>query len=296
MKVALIQSDTVWHDPPANLRKLESLLEGVSKQAPELVCVPEMFASGYTKDPAQMEDAEGPTFKALRDLARRRKIYVQGTFPERCNRELFEKGYNTSVVFDPDGVLLCRYHKMHPFTLVNEHHFYNRGDDLSVFKLGDFSAATPICYDLRFPEIFRQAMYRGANLFIVPANWPVERQHHWRALLIARAIENLSYVIGINRVGTGGGLSYAGPSMVIAPAGEVLLETDTTEQAAVVDIDANEVKRVRERFGFLNDVRGDRYPDLFSGPPIRAEKARRSCGTLVGDDARRGCRRSARRE
>lgn len=272
MNIAIIQPDTAWQDRAANFQKLEHLLDQVSSQKPELVVVPEMFATGYTFETQMMEDPEGPTFQYARDLARRRSLYVQATFPENCDIENSQgvtpdglaKGFNTSVVFDPSGRGLCRYHKMHPFSLVKEHHFYNRGEDLPVFELGSFNAATPICYDLRFPEIFRQATYRGANLFIVAANWPQERVHHWRSLAIARAIENLSYVVAVNRVGTGGGMTFVGNSLVVSPAGEVLLETDAREQAVVVSIEMDEIRRTRQRFGFLNDVREDLFPDVFS--------------------------------
>lgn len=275
MKIAIIQHDTVWQDPQANFSKVERMLDSVAAHKPELLCLAEMFASGFTKDRTLWEEPEGPTFQFLRGLAKSRGMYVQGTFPETCDIEVSQgvtpdgesKGYNTDVVFDPQGKLLCRYHKMHPFSLLKEHHFYNRGDELPVFELGRFNAATPICYDLRFPEIFRQAMFRGANLFIVPANWPVERQHHWRSLAIARAIENLSFVIAINRVGTGGGLNFGGMSLVISPNGDVLHETDATEQVAVVDIDHADVAKTRERYGFLHDVRSDLFPDLFSMAP-----------------------------
>lgn len=275
MRIALVQSDTVWHDPQANFDNLERLLDSVAAQKPDLVCMPEMFASGFTKDRQVWEEPEGRTFQFLRDLARRKGMYVQGTFPEQCDIEVSQgvtpdgeaKGYNTCVVFDKTGNLLGRTYKMHPFSLAKEHHFYNRGEALPVFALGPFNAATPICYDLRFPEIFRQATFRGANLFIVPANWPVERKSHWRALAIARAIENLSFVIAVNRVGSGGGLTYAGPSMVISPNGDVLMETDATECVAVVDIERDELNATRERYGFLNDMRADLYPDLFSHAP-----------------------------
>lgn len=272
MRIALVQSDTVWHDPQANFENVERLLDSVAAQKPELACLPEMFATGFTKDRTLWEEPEGRTFQFLRDLARRKRMYVQGTFPEQCDLEVSQgvtpdgeaKGYNTCVVFDPTGKLLARTYKMHPFSLAKEHHFYNRGEALPVFELGPFNAATPICYDLRFPEIFRQATFRGANLFIVPANWPVERKSHWRALAIARAVENLSFVIAVNRVGSGGGLTYAGPSMVISPNGDVLMETDVTECVAVVDIERDELNATRERYGFLNDMRAELYPDLFS--------------------------------
>lgn len=278
MRVALIQSDTIWHDPNANFQKLEHMLDSVAERAPELVCVPEMFSTGYTKDRSFWEEPEGLTFQFCRDLARRRGLFVQGTFPEQCDLEVSQgvtpdgeaKGYNTSVVFDPTGKLLCRTYKMHPFSLVKEHHFYNRGESLPVFELGAFNAATPICYDLRFPEIFRQATFRGANLFLVTANWPVERKAHWRALAIARAIENLSFVVAINRVGSGGGMTYPGGSLVISPNGDILMETDASECVAVVDVDRTEVTAIRERYGFLNDMRAEMYPDLFSHAPQTA--------------------------
>ena len=275
MRIALVQSNTVWHDPDANFKNIERLLDSIETQKPELVCLPEMFATGFTKDRTFWEEPEGRTFQFLRDLARRKGTCVQGTFPELCDIEVSQgvtpdgeaKGYNTCVVFDATGRLLSRTYKMHPFSLAKEHHFYNRGEALPVFELGSFNAATPICYDLRFPEIFRQATFRGANLFIVPANWPVERKSHWRALAVARAIENLAFVIAVNRVGSGGGLTYAGPSMVISPNGDVLMETDASECVAMVDIERDDLSAVRERYGFLNDMRADLYPDLFSHAP-----------------------------
>ncbi|MBM3460648.1 MAG: carbon-nitrogen family hydrolase [Armatimonadetes bacterium] len=273
MRTAILQHDTAWEDRPENFRKIERLLDSVMDQKPELACMPEMFASGFSLNVAGVaEEPEGPTFHFLRELARSRGVAVQGTFPEKVPGD--DKGLNTCVTFDARGRLLCRYHKIHPFSYGGEDRHYRKGSMLPVFSLGPFSAATPICYDLRFPEIFRHAMRRGANLFIVPANWPEVRQHHWRALSIARAIENLSWVVAINRTGQGGNLVYAGGSLVIAPTGEVVLEMDAGEQAAVVDVDPAAMLAARDRFRFLDDVRHDLMPDLFgvlektATPPI----------------------------
>jgi omega-amidase len=271
MKVAVIQHDTVWEDAPANYAKVEALLDSVMGQGPQLLCVPEMFATGFSMNVAAIaEEAEGPTFGFLRDLARERAIYVQGSVPEKGP----DKGLNACLTFDPQGRLLCRYHKIHPFSYGGEDKHYARGRELPVFALGEFMAATPICYDLRFPEIFRHATRRGANLFIVPANWPVQRRHHWRSLAIARAIENLSWVVAINRVGEGGGLAFPGTSMVISPVGDVVFEADDREQAFVAEVDLETLKAARERFRFLDDVRDDLFPDLFGRSSVGSIEAR----------------------
>lgn len=259
MKVAVLQHDTAWEDPRANFERMRRLLDAAPDA--DLACMPEMFASGFSMNVAAIaEPPEGPTFQFLGSLARERGLYVQGSFPEQAG----DMGLNACVTFDPHGRLLCRYHKIHPFSYGGEDKHYRKGVELPVFPLGEFQAATPICYDLRFPEIFRQAMRRGANLFIVPANWPVQRRHHWRSLAMARAIENLAWVIAINRVGEGGGLAFPGSSLVVSPTGEIVMDLDDREQAGVAEITLDEVDAARSRFGFLNDVRLDLFPDLFA--------------------------------
>jgi predicted amidohydrolase len=159
-----------------------------------------------------------------------------------------------AVAVSPLGRVLARYAKLHPFRYAREHLHYLPGEDLPVFELGGFAAALLVCYDLRFPEAFREATLRGAQLFLVIANWPARRVDHWRALLRARAIENQTYVLGVNRVGEDPNESYVSSSLAIDPSGEILLEGPGT-----VELDASRVAAVREEFPFLQDVRTDRY-------------------------------------
>jgi predicted amidohydrolase len=266
MKIAVIQHVTAWEDRDANFNKVTHLLDSVQSQQPELVCVPEMFSTGISKNVERVvEPSEGPTFQFLQRLARERSMWVHGTYAEAAPGES-ERSFNTSIVFDRRGRVVSRYHKVHPFRYGGEDKLYVAGSTLPVFGLNEFQACTPICYDLRFPELFRRAMREGCNLYIVPANWPTVRVQHWRSLAVARAIENLSWVVAINRCGEGGGLTYPGSSLVINPLGEIVLDLDEREQIGLADIDLDAATAARERFGFLHDVRGDLFPDLFTSP------------------------------
>ena len=264
MRIAIVQLDTKWHDPEANFARVESLLTSCA-EPPDLVCLPEMFATGFTMDVSQVaEPAEGPTFTFLSHLARRHGAFVQGSMPQMGTNP--QRGLNVCLVFDREGSLLSRSRKIHPFTYSGEDQHYERGGLLSVFPLADLKAATPICYDLRFPEIFRHAMARGCEMFIVPANWPASRVHHWRSLLVARAIENQAWVLGVNRSGEGDGIAYPGHSLVVSPFGEIVAEADETEQVLCANIQAQLARHLRARFRFLDDVRPDLFPDLFDAP------------------------------
>ena len=130
-----------------------------------------------------------------------------------------DKGRNECVAFSPEGRLLARYCKMQPFTLGGEMKHYSAGPAVARFEWGGFSVSPFICYDLRFPELFREATRRGASLLVVIANWPIVRVDHWVTLLRARAIENLAYVVGVNRCGTDPALVYPGRSIVVDPKG-----------------------------------------------------------------------------
>ena len=134
--------------------------------------------------------------------------------------------------------------------------------------VGPFRAAAAICYDLRFPELFRALALGGADLVLVPANWPVERMTAWTQLLVARAIENQCYVVGVNRVGRGGGQQYDGRSAIVDPLGEVLATSQGRETLVTADLDPDHLAKVRETLPFLRDARQDLFPCLWP-PKIR---------------------------
>lgn len=265
MKVAAVQMDISWEQPLDNLRTAAARMAEAAEAGAELVVLPEMFSTGFSMKAAQTaEPAGGPIERFLGDQAKRLGIHLLGT-----KAALFQgKPQNAALLFGPDGKLAAYQAKIHPFTFANEHDHFTPGDELSVTPLGPFRAAAAVCYDLRFPELFRALAFGGADLIMVPANWPVERMTAWTQLLIARAIENQCYVVGVNRVGRGGGLSYDGRSAIVDPLGEVLATARGNEQLVVADLDPDRLSEIRETLPFLRDARQDLFPSLWP-PRIR---------------------------
>jgi predicted amidohydrolase len=241
VRVALVEANTVWEDPAANRARLRELLP-----AADVAVLPEFAFTGFTMAPWPDPDAE----PFLVDLARERGQAVVAGY-------IGEGPRNVAAAVDASGAVLARYAKLHPFTYADEHIHYRPGDDVPVFELGGVRAAMLICYDLRFPEVFREAALRGAELFFVIANWPTPRVEQWRTLLRARAIENQAFVVGVNRVGTDPRFSYVSSSLVAGPHGDVV-----HEGPGVVDVDPELAREWRREFPVLRDIRTDRYPFL----------------------------------
>ena len=166
-------------------------------------------------------------------------------------------GRNQAVLFGPDGRETARYTKLHPFSFGTETAYYGRGSEVVLFEWRGITVAPFICYDLRFPEVFRHAARRGAELFCVLANWPSARADHWRTLLKARAIENQAYVMGVNRVGSDPTLSYAGGSLIYGPRGEVLADGGEAAGMIAAQLDWDALREYRRAFPAL----ADRHPD-----------------------------------
>lgn len=257
MKIALIQLNIEWENQEANYAKVKKLIGEAKKKGAELVCLPELFSTGVTMNASKFaEKIDGKTCQFLSEQAKTNKIFLLGTFIGENPDKL---PLNTVVIYSPAGKLVGKYNKNHVFTFGNEHKSYSNGDGINVFKIGSFSIAPFICYDLRFPEIFRIAIDMGANVFIIPANWPNPRKEHWVTLLKARAIENQSFVIGINRCSNSPDLSFFGSSMIVSPRGEIISEADDKEQIVIGEIKAEEASEWRAKFTALKDRRKGYY-------------------------------------
>lgn len=253
MNVHLVQFDVAWEDHAANHRKVRALLDAAPPAPGSLVVLPEMAFSGFSLNAvatAQGDGAEDEVF--LREIAARHRATVVGGVVSRRAPGL---GANQSVTFAPDGSLLARYTKLQPFAMGGESTPYPAGDEIVTFPWGGFKVAPFICYDLRFPEHFRAAVKMGAELFVVIASWPVKRHHHWLSLLQARAIENLAFVIGVNRCGTDPNFTYNGRSVVINPHGHIIADAGEQERVLAAQVDAAEVRQWREQFPALKDMR-----------------------------------------
>jgi len=252
MKVAAVQMDIVWHDPDANHVKIRKMAETAKAAGAELIVFPEMAATGFSMDTiVTAEPMDGPTPALFRNLARDLDMAVVGGFVLKRKEG---RPQNVSLAVDRKGIDLALYAKIHPIGLLEEDQHYAPGDRTVSFHLDDMEASCLICYDLRFPEVFRP-LADGCTLVLVIASWPAVRQRHWDLLLPARAVENQLYVVGVNRVGEGGGHLFTGGSAIIDPAGEIIAHGGGTETLVVGEIDPHRVEQVRSAMPFLKDRR-----------------------------------------
>ena len=252
MNVSAVQLAIAWEDRAVNFAKVRALLAATPPAPGALVVLPEMFATGFSMNLAATRQTPAREDEAfLSGLAREHRAFVLGGVVSPGAGEM---GRNDAVVFSPDGALLARYTKIHPFSLGGEAQGHTAGADIVTFECGGFTVAPFVCYDLRFPEIFRAAAQRGANHFAVIALWPVKRQQHWLTLLQARAIENQAYVIGVNRVGNEPQFSYAGRSVVVDPHGVIIADAGEQERVLTAALDAETVHAWRRDFPALRDA------------------------------------------
>jgi predicted amidohydrolase len=255
MEVIALQLDIAWEDKAANFATVEARLSAMDVQSGSLIVLPEMFATGFTMNVAAMaEIPQGDTFHFMSHLAKTYQAHVVGGVITEAPDG---RGRNEALVINPDGSENLRYCKRHPFSFANETDHYAPGDAIEMFTWNGFIVAPFVCYDLRFPEDFRAAVSRGAEIFTVIANWPAARTAHWTALLRARAIENQAYVIGVNRCGTDPNHPYDGHSTIFDAKGEPLTPTTTTEQTLTATLDRQAQTEYRQAFPALQDMRED---------------------------------------
>ena len=254
MRVALLQLDIAWEDPAESHGRAARLLERAAGDGARLAVLPEMFSTGFSMHPERVAQAPGgPSETFLRDRARALGLWILGSIPEKGGG----RPRNVALLVSPAGGV-TRYAKIHPFSFAGEDRVYEGGDGVVTAAVEGVRVTPFVCYDLRFPEPFRLAA-DGTDLYAVVANWPERRQAHWRALLQARAIENLAFVVGVNRAGEGDGVRYAGGSAAFSPWGEVLTEAGAAEEVLFCEIDPAAAAKARETFPALRDRRPEAY-------------------------------------
>ena len=249
LSVVALQHDIVWEDRDATLEKLEEPVRHAATDA-DLVVLAEMFAVGFTMSPAVAESPDGPTTRWLLDRASTYGAWIAGSVPVVLDGAA--KPSNVFTLASPDGTV-HRYAKRHPFSYAREDEHYRPGDRHMTVDVEGVRTSLTVCYDLRFSDSYTP-IAQDTDLYLVVASWPDTRSQHWRALLQARAIENQAYVVGVNRVGTGGGLRYDGGTRIIDPMG-VVSAVEGGELSLGGEIDASYVARVRSELPFLQDRR-----------------------------------------
>ncbi|MCA9692156.1 MAG: carbon-nitrogen family hydrolase [Myxococcales bacterium] len=252
MKIAAIQSDIAWEDPAANFQRLAPQVASAAASGARLVILPEMYACGFSMATARIEEpVGGPSTTFLQDQARAHGLWICGSLPER--REGTARPANTLVLAGPTGEL-HRYRKIHPFRFAGEHEHYDAGDAFLTVTIEGLRCTFFICYDLRFADEF-WVTATATDAYVVVANWPARRRHHWTTLARARAIENQAYVVAVNRVGEGGGLEYSGDTSVHDPWGEALATAAGQEVIVYATLDPAVVADARSKFPVLPDRR-----------------------------------------
>ena len=258
LDIFLIQTEVVPNDKAKNFAKVEALTRGIKKDEHDpvkgLIVLSEMFATGYLplhpeKAAEDFSSADaGETAKFLYQLAPRTGCTVMGSGIAAGTHALTN---HTSVYTAQSKREFARYDKRKPFFM--EQGKFIGGSNVSLFKINEWQVAPTVCFDLRFPEIYRDAVKFGANLFTVQAAWPEKRIAHWNALLKARAIENQAYVAAVNCISSD--KNYTGNSQIINPLGEVVAQAPASEESVIsARIDTETVKKYRKEFPVLEGI------------------------------------------
>lgn len=248
LKIAIIQTDLVWENPEKNRQNFTQKIEAISENV-DVVILPEMFTSGFTMQPKNVsETMDGKTITWLKDLAKERKTAISGSLVVQ------EEGnyYNRLVFAFPEGKIET-YNKRHTFTLAGEHKVYTAGAKKVIIDYKGWKICPMVCYDLRFPVWARNT--DNYDLLFYVANWPKPRIEAWNTLLRARAIENMSYCIGVNRIGTDvNGHEYSGNSAAFDALGKQLSNLKPYENTTeIVTLTKKHLASTRDKFKFLED-------------------------------------------
>lgn len=255
--VSIIQTSLHWQNRAANLSHFEKLMVQIDKS--NLIVLPEMFTSGFTMQAAQVADlANGEVLQWMQKMASKKEAVITGSVVV----EEEGKFYNRLLWVNPDGTFEY-YNKRHLFRMANENEHYEEGKTRLITRQNDWRICPLVCYDLRFPAWSRNVNWNQNfernhqyELLIYVANWPEKRSHAWKSLLVARAIENQCYVIGVNRIGLDGNeIPYAGDSMIVNPLGEIISKTKPNEESVeTLSLNLNELIDYRASFPAINDA------------------------------------------
>ncbi len=253
MKIALLQMLVLEKNKAANVdRGLRMLEEAAANH--DLIVMPEIWTTGYSLGRLQQE-AETPDSYVIREIRRIAAQYrcniIAGSVPMLHDGKI----YNTAVTVNRGGDIVSLYDKVHLFGLFNEEDFFAPGNNFQSFLLDGIRCASTICYDLRFPELYRHLTLQGAKIIVCPAEWPESRGDIWRLLAQARAVENNIFILAVNCSGYFKGAPFYGHSMIIAPSGEILAEAGMEEEVISCIIDLADVDRTRQRINALADIR-----------------------------------------
>lgn len=259
MNISLAQMNITQGDVRKNLKTAEDIIVEASRRGTHLLVLPELWATGYALEQARALASElnADVFAQIAALASQHKLSIVGSHLERRGAQVS----NSAPFIDSRGGVRGVYRKIHLFGLMDEDRYLQAGSAPLLLDLPWGATGLAICYDLRFPELFRRYAVEGAKMIVLPAAWPAERIEHWRALLIARAIENQCYIVATNVCGQIGETLFGGHSMIVDPWGRIVIEAGEQPQLVTAGIELDLVADVRKRIPVFED----RRPELYSG-------------------------------
>lgn len=252
LRIAGIQTNIIWEDKQGNFSNIQKIIDSNEKQY-DLIILPETFSTGFTmrsETYAERQYEESETF--LLEIAQKTKSLVGGSWIEYNPNG---KPFNTFSIASNNGKIISRYSKIHPFSYAGEDKAFTPGTKTFTFEFNGFNICPLVCYDVRFPELFRKTAGL-TDFYIVVANWPAERIEHWLALLKARALENQAFVLGVNRVGQAGRrkfLQHNGYSGLFRPSGKSEILDSEKEEILDTEITLEELMEIRNKFQYLKD-------------------------------------------
>jgi len=263
ISISLAQMHIELAQPDANLEQAIGFIKQASTKQSDVILFPELWSSGYDlKHADRYEPINDSILEVLSGLAISEKMAIGGSLLEKVDGQF----YNTFYFIDKDGQVIGKYRKIHLFRLMHEDRWLQAGNQPQTvnFPWGmdteAIMAGMAICYDLRFPELFRHYALGNVKLVCLPSEWPSIRINHWKVLLQARAIENQMFIAAVNCTGTTGKETFGGASAIISPWGEVLAEGDSQSEALLTaEIDFDQVERIRQMIPIFQDRRPDIY-------------------------------------
>jgi predicted amidohydrolase len=259
VRICSAQISSIWEEPEKTLEKAGVFIRHAAASGAAFICFPEQFATGWDPQPRKnIQDIPGCIVSSLQAYAKEYGIAILGSF-RQANDPLPK---NTAVVIGRDGRILTTYAKMHLFSSGHEDEGNTPGTDLGMFKIDSLTCGVAICYDLRFPDLFRLYAQQGVQAVFIPSAWPHIRTRHWELFIRARALENQMYIIGVNTTGQTPIESYSGNSMTADPEGTIISRANEAEQLVFADLDPALIATTRRQFPVEKDRKDALYRSL----------------------------------
>ncbi|HPO58998.1 MAG TPA: carbon-nitrogen family hydrolase [Anaerolineaceae bacterium] len=255
LTISLAQFTIQQGEPDRNVERVKQLVDQAAGEGSGLILLPELWSTGFDlENKARHAAFNRDLLPEIQRWADDHSLYIGGSY-------LLERDgafYNQFVLTGPGG-FRCDYAKIHLFRLMHEEQHFAAGDRLALARLPRITTGLAVCYDLRFPEMFRQLAVKGAELILLSGEWPERRIEHWQALVKARAIENQVFFAAVNTTGMVGGTDFGGQSSLISPWGKTVLDAGRQEGLFTARIDPGEVAHARKTIPVLSDRRPDSY-------------------------------------